>query len=118
MTRTTATSIREQAQSDGFRATRRRFNTLALTAAAGGIALGRMNYGSAGVGTIHHLAMEMLARQAGFQARHIAYKGSAPAVTDLIGGHIDVMFLDSPTALAQMKGNKIRALAISSAQRL
>ncbi len=78
----------------------------------------KITYGSAGIGTIHHLAMEMLAQQANIQPRHIAYKGSTLAVTDLLGGHIDVVSLDSPTTLAQLKGDKIRALSISTPQRI
>ncbi len=92
--------------------------TLADVVAAARAAPGRMTYGSAGVGTIHHLAMELLARQARIDVRHVPYKGSAAAVTDLLGGHIDVMFLDSPLALVNLKAGKLRPLAISSGQRL
>ncbi|MGE0798036.1 MAG: Bug family tripartite tricarboxylate transporter substrate binding protein [Lautropia sp.] len=92
--------------------------SLADIVAAARQAPGKLTFGSAGVGTIHHLALELWQREAKIEVRHIAYKGSSPAVTDLIGGHIDAMFLDSPTALAQLKGSKIRALAVTTAQRL
>ncbi|MGE0807562.1 MAG: Bug family tripartite tricarboxylate transporter substrate binding protein [Burkholderiaceae bacterium] len=79
---------------------------------------GKLTYGSAGIGTIHHLAMELLMRDSKTELRHIAYKGSSAALGDLLGGHVDVMFLDSPLALGQLKASKVRPLAVSSAKRL
>ncbi len=76
-----------------------------------------VTYGSAGVGTIHHMSMEMFATQAKIEVKHVAYRGSGPALADLLGGVIDVAVLDSPVALAQIKGGKIRALSISTAAR-
>lgn len=79
---------------------------------------GKLTYGSAGIGTIHHLAMEMLMRESKTDLRHVAYKGSSAALADLLGGHVDVMFLDSPLALGQLKTGKLRPLAVSSGKRL
>ena len=76
-----------------------------------------LSYGSAGVGTIHHMAMETFSAQARIDVKHAAYRGSAPALADLLGGVLDVAVLDSPIALPQIKGGKIRVLAISTAAR-
>lgn len=75
---------------------------------------GRLNYGSPGAGTPHHLAMELLKNKAHISITHISYRGTAPAVTDLLGGQIDVMFLPIHVALQQVKAGKLKALAISS----
>lgn len=75
---------------------------------------GALNYGSPGAGTPHHLAMELLKNRAGVSLTHIGYRGTAPAVTDLLGGQIDVMFLPIHVALQQVKAGKLKALAISS----
>ncbi|WP_028603820.1 Bug family tripartite tricarboxylate transporter substrate binding protein [Ottowia thiooxydans] len=78
---------------------------------------GRLSYGSAGIGTIHHMSMEGLAEQAKVDIKHVAYRGSGPAVADLLAGVIDVAMLESPTALPQIKGSKLRALGISTPAR-
>ena len=75
---------------------------------------GAMNYGSPGAGTPHHLAMELLKNRARISITHISYRGTAPAVTDLLGGQIDVMFLPIHVALQQIRAGKLKALAISS----
>jgi tripartite-type tricarboxylate transporter receptor subunit TctC len=75
---------------------------------------GALNYGSPGAGTPHHLAMELLKNRAHVSLTHISYRGTAPAVTDLLGGQIDVMFLPIHVALQQVKAGKLKALAISS----
>ncbi|MDM0045929.1 tripartite tricarboxylate transporter substrate binding protein [Variovorax dokdonensis] len=75
---------------------------------------GALNYGSPGVGTPHHLAMELLKNRAHVSLTHISYRGTAPAVTDLLGGQIDVMFLPIHVALQHVKAGKLVALAISS----
>ncbi len=75
---------------------------------------GRLNYGSPGLGTPHHLAMELLKNQAKISLTHISYRGTGPAVTDLLGGQIDVMFLPIHVALQHIKAGKLKALAISS----
>ena len=75
---------------------------------------GALNYGSPGAGTPHHLAMELLKNRARVSLTHIAYRGTAPALTDLLGGQIDVMFLPIHVALQHVKAGKLLALAISS----
>ena len=75
---------------------------------------GALNYGSPGAGTPHHLAMELLKNRAQASLTHIAYRGTAPALTDLLGGQIDVMFLPIHVALQHVKAGKLVALAISS----
>jgi len=75
---------------------------------------GSLNYGSPGAGTPHHLAMELLKNRARASLTHIAYRGTAPALTDLLGGQIDVMFLPIHVALQHVKAGKLVALAISS----
>ena len=76
-----------------------------------------MQYGSPGVGTVNHLAGEMLANELGVYMQHIPYKGNGPALGDLIGGHISMMFMPIPAALGNVKAGTLRAVAISSAQR-
>ena len=75
---------------------------------------GSLNYGSPGSGTPHHLAMELLKTQTGTFITHIPYRGTGPALTDLLGGQIDVMFLPIHVALQHVKAGKLRALGISS----
>ena len=75
---------------------------------------GALNYGSPGAGTPHHLAMELLKNRAKVSLTHIGYRGTAPALTDLLGGQIDVMFLPIHVALQHVKAGKLVALAISS----
>jgi len=75
---------------------------------------GALNYGSPGNGTPHHLSMELVKKQAGVFITHIPYRGTGPAVTDLLGGQIDVMFLPIHVALQHVKAGNLRALAISS----
>jgi tripartite-type tricarboxylate transporter receptor subunit TctC len=76
-----------------------------------------MQFGSPGVGTVNHLAGEMLALEIGAPLLHIPYKGNGPALGDLIGGHIPMMFMPIPAALGNVKAGTLRALAISSAAR-
>ncbi len=75
---------------------------------------GALNYGSPGAGTPHHLAMELLKNRAKISITHIGYRGTAPAVTDLLGGQIELMFLPIHVALQHVKSGKLKALAISS----
>ncbi|NUZ04652.1 tripartite tricarboxylate transporter substrate binding protein [Piscinibacter koreensis] len=75
---------------------------------------GALNYGSPGAGTPHHLAMELVKNQTGTFITHVPYRGTAPAVTDLLGGTIDVMFLPIHVALQHVKAGSLRALGISS----
>jgi tripartite-type tricarboxylate transporter receptor subunit TctC len=78
---------------------------------------GRLNYGSGGNGTSTHLGMELFKLMAGVDLVHVPYKGSAPAITDLIGGQVDAMFDNAPNVLPHIKAGKLRALAVSTAQR-
>jgi len=77
---------------------------------------GKLSYGSAGTGSSPHLAGEMFARQAGFQAQHIPYKGAAPALTDLLGGQVQFMFDPGP-GLRHAKDGKLKLLAVGSPKR-
>jgi len=78
---------------------------------------GSLNYGSSGNGSPQHLAAELFKRQAGVSITHIPYKGSAPALNDLMGGQVDVVFDTLPATQSFIKGGRIRALAITTAQR-
>lgn len=78
---------------------------------------GRINYGSPGVGTPHHLAMELIKNTAGVFVTHIPYRGTGPALTDLLGGQIDAMFLPIHVALPYVKAGKLVALGIGSDKR-
>jgi len=79
---------------------------------------GKFNYGSPGVGTMHHLAMEIFQKQAGVKLVHIPYKGAALITPDLISGQIPMAIMSVNTTLPQVKGGKIRAIAISSPVKL
>ena len=89
-------------------------DTLAALIARARAKPGALNYGSPGAGTPHHLAMELLKNRARISLTHIAYRGTGPALTDLLGGQIDVMFLPIHVALQHVKAGKLVALAISS----
>ena len=78
---------------------------------------GQFNYASAGNGTGPHLAGEMLKNMAKIDLVHIVYKGAAPAMIDLMGGQVQLLFQTGPGSLAQIKAGKIRALAVTSAVR-
>src|SRR5690606_16912297 len=77
-----------------------------------------LNYTSAGVGSLGHLTTERLKKQAGVSMVHIAYKGSAPAITDLLGGQIAVMFSDLIAVLPHIQAGKLRPIAVGSPERL
>src|SRR6185312_11711262 len=76
-----------------------------------------LQYGSPGVGTVNHLAAEYLAAEAGIKLQHVPYKGNGPAMSDLLGGHIKIMFVPIPVVLGNIKAGTLRALAITSAKR-
>lgn len=78
---------------------------------------GKLNYGSAGLGTPGHLTAEMFRAAAGVDIQHVPYKGSAPGVTDLIGGQVQIMFDPLQSVLSNVQGGRIRALAVSSKTR-
>lgn len=79
---------------------------------------GKLNYGSAGAGTGTHLTAEMFQVAAGIKMTHIAYKGSSPALTDLMAGSIDVMFDYPAIVMPLVQGKKLNALAVTSKKRL
>ena len=76
---------------------------------------GSLTYGSGGAGSPHHLYAELLKSMTGIQMTHVPYKGTAPALTDLIGGHISLMFADTIPSLPMIRAGKVRALGVSSA---
>jgi tripartite-type tricarboxylate transporter receptor subunit TctC len=78
---------------------------------------GKINYGSAGAGSITHLAGELLKADAGLDMVHVPYKGAAPAVTDLLAGQVQMGIFDVPILLQHLRAGKLRALAITSARR-
>ena len=79
---------------------------------------GKISYGSAGAGSPHHLAMEMLKSRTGVHMVHIPYRGAAPALADLAGGQIPVMMVDMAAGAAFIKSGKIRPLAVANDKRL
>jgi tripartite-type tricarboxylate transporter receptor subunit TctC len=78
---------------------------------------GKLNYGSAGAGTAHHLIGEMFKLRAGVDLVHVPYKGSSPAVADLLSGQVQLMFDTVTSGLPQVKAGKLRALAVTTAKR-
>jgi tripartite-type tricarboxylate transporter receptor subunit TctC len=78
---------------------------------------GKVNYASAGVGNANHISAEMFKMMAGVDMQHVPYRGGAPALLDLVGGRVQVMFADTLTAGQQLKAGTIRALAVATPQR-
>jgi tripartite-type tricarboxylate transporter receptor subunit TctC len=78
---------------------------------------GRLNYASTGNGTSNHLSFELFKSMTKTFVTHIPYKGSAPAVTDLIAGQVDVMFDNTPNVLPHVKSGRLKALAVSTKAR-
>ena len=78
---------------------------------------GKLNYASTGNGTSNHLSFELFKAMTGTQVTHVPYKGSAPAVTDLIAGQVQVMFDNTPNVLPHVKAGKLKALGVSSKTR-
>jgi tripartite-type tricarboxylate transporter receptor subunit TctC len=78
---------------------------------------GKLSFGTAGSGTPGHLTGEMFKTAAGVNILHVPYKGSAPAVIDLVGGHLPLMFDPLQSVISQVQGGKLRAIAVSSAAR-
>jgi len=75
---------------------------------------GRLNFGNAGVGSTSHLVAALFASRAQMEITQVAYKGAAPAMTDVISGQVDAMFDQTNTALPQLAGERIRAIALTS----
>jgi tripartite-type tricarboxylate transporter receptor subunit TctC len=78
---------------------------------------GKLNYGSPGNGTPHHLAMELFKQQTGTRLTHIPYKGTGPAIQDLLGGQIQAMFLPVHVALPLVQAGRLRMLAAGGTER-
>jgi tripartite-type tricarboxylate transporter receptor subunit TctC len=78
---------------------------------------GTISYGSTGSGSSNHLSMELFRLMTGTNLIHVPYKGSAPMVTDLLGGHVQVAFDNVPNVIQQVKAGKLRALAVTSPAR-
>jgi tripartite-type tricarboxylate transporter receptor subunit TctC len=78
---------------------------------------GKVSYASAGTGNANHVAAEMFKMMTGTEMVHVPYRGGAPALIDLVGGRVQVMFADTLTAGEQLKGGLIRALAVATPQR-
>ncbi len=79
---------------------------------------GELNYGSAGIGTTPHLAMELLGQLAGIRLEHVPYRGTGAAVPDLVAGKIEALFGDISALLPLIEGGQLRALAIASPERV
>jgi tripartite-type tricarboxylate transporter receptor subunit TctC len=78
---------------------------------------GKVNFGSAGSGSITHLAGELLKSEARIDIVHVPYKGAAPAVTDLVGGQVQMGIFDVPVLLSHIRAGRLKALAVTSAKR-
>jgi tripartite-type tricarboxylate transporter receptor subunit TctC len=78
---------------------------------------GKLNYASAGVGSGIHLAAELFASMAGVKLAHVPYKGSGPALNDLLGGHVQIYFSSLPPAVGMRSEGKVRALAVTGPKR-
>jgi tripartite-type tricarboxylate transporter receptor subunit TctC len=78
---------------------------------------GQLNYTSSGIGSINHMAMEVLKSQAKIDVVHIPHKGMSPALTDLMAGNVQVLIVSLPSVTAQMKSGRLRALGVTSAKR-
>src|SRR5215210_5563082 len=78
---------------------------------------GKINYGSAGVGSLTHMSMELFKMMTGTDLVHVPYRGGAPALTDLIGGQVQAIFDTLPTSVEHIKAGRVRPLAVSSVTR-
>jgi tripartite-type tricarboxylate transporter receptor subunit TctC len=79
---------------------------------------GKLSYGSGGPGAPHHLFAEMFASMAGIKMTHVPYRGSLPALNDVLAGHIQLMFCDVPPSAGMIAGGKVRALGVTPGKRL
>lgn len=91
--------------------------SIAELIAAGKSSAKGLNYGTGGQGGLHHLSAEHFRKITGTPMQAVHYKGSAPAIADLLGGQIDLMFETMPNALSQVRAGTLRALAVTSAER-
>jgi tripartite-type tricarboxylate transporter receptor subunit TctC len=79
---------------------------------------GKLNFGSAGNGTSHHLCVELFKQMNGLQMTHVPYKGAGPMMPDLLAGQVDFAFDGMGTSASQIKGGKLKALAVTSSKRV
>jgi tripartite-type tricarboxylate transporter receptor subunit TctC len=79
---------------------------------------GELNYGSSGIGSFHHLSAEVLASLGGIKMTHIPYKATPPALNDVVAGHVHLMFGDVTSTLPLIAAGQLRALGVSTAQRV
>jgi tripartite-type tricarboxylate transporter receptor subunit TctC len=79
---------------------------------------GKINYGSPGLGSPHHLAMERLSREAGIKLTHVPYRGMAPVITDMLGGVVEAAIVDYAAGGSVLRAGTLRPLAVCSASRL
>jgi tripartite-type tricarboxylate transporter receptor subunit TctC len=79
---------------------------------------GQLSFASVGPGTIHHLNAELFKSIFNLDIVHVPYKGTAPALQDVVGGHVQFMFADAPPAKALIEGGKVRALGVTTAERV
>ncbi|WP_427184251.1 Bug family tripartite tricarboxylate transporter substrate binding protein [Bordetella bronchialis] len=94
------------------------YKTVADVLAAARATPGKLTVASAGSGSPHHLALELFKQRAGVDMLHVPYKGAAPAIQDLLGGQVDMMFIDLAAGLPNVKAGKLRVLAAATPQRL
>ncbi len=93
------------------------YKTIGELVAAAKAAPGKLNYGTSGAGSINHFATELFSDAADIKMVHVPYKGMGPATNDLLGGQIQVLVASAPSILAQVKGGRVRALAVTTATR-
>jgi tripartite-type tricarboxylate transporter receptor subunit TctC len=95
-----------------------KYKTLADVTAAAKAKPGQLNFASPGNGTVAHLTSELFQKAAGIKTQHVPYKGAAQALTDVVGGTVELYMSSVPTLLGQIKQGKLRALAVTSAARV
>lgn len=78
---------------------------------------GALNYASSGNGTVQHLGGAMFEKMAGIRMTHVPYRSGAPAIADLLGGHVSIMFITLPAALPHIKASRLRGVAVTSVKR-
>ncbi|HEY1225922.1 MAG TPA: tripartite tricarboxylate transporter substrate-binding protein, partial [Ramlibacter sp.] len=93
------------------------YRTIGDLVAAAKASPGKLNYGTSGTGSINHFATELFTDAASIRLTHVPYKGMGPATNDLLAGQIQVLVASAPSILGQVKGGRVRALAVTSATR-
>jgi tripartite-type tricarboxylate transporter receptor subunit TctC len=93
------------------------YQTIAELVAGAKANPGKLNYGTSGAGSINHFATELFAGAADIKVTHVPYKGMGPATNDLLGGQIEILVASAPSILSQVKGGRVRALAVTTAVR-